>query len=241
MNKIVNFFKKNFFLGATILLGIYFLGEVLNCISFFNEDPGQVLAGIFLLIVNLALIAVFVILFIKRNMDAVKTLLIIMLVAFSYDSFREFPVSFMFVSAEGIVAVYSIFDVILLAAVAFVFVLYIISLISKKLSKLQAIVKIIALVIIPFSIVVGILYICALAKFNSYWANYLAAVGKYFAFIPLMAITYIVYFYQEGPKKEKPAEEPKEENKPSIEEKPAAEEKPASESKYTKLDDKYDA
>lgn len=214
MNKIINFFRKKYFLLAMILLGVYFLGEIIVDFGYFSSDVGSTLMGLTKLVVDAALVVIFLVVFIKKKEELLSIFFFIIIIAFGYDSLRNYSNSLAYLTSElRIAAVYGVFDMLLLAMIAFMFVTTVIAYIGKKTGKLAGILDIFALIIIPFSILTGIFFMSSLAAYQEFFSFYFQAIGRYFAFIPLMAITYLKYF---SSSKDEVIEETPKENEPEV-------------------------
>ena len=207
MESIVSFLKKNFILISAILLGVYFLGDIFSIIGYFGRiNAAEITTGVLKLIIDVALIVLFALVYLTKKFDVLKVLLVIMLISFAYGHFRGFPETFALFGGEGIFIAFAIFYLVLQVTVASIFVLYIISLFSDKLRGIQNIIQIAALVVIPLALTCGVLMMIAYGQIEALWMSYFAAIGNYFAFIPLMAITYLVYFHGENKPAKKEAE-----------------------------------
>lgn len=207
MESIVSFLKKNFILISAILLGVYFLGDIFSIIGYFgSENAAEVTTGVFKMIIDVALIVLFILVYLTKKFDVLKVLLVIMLISFAYGHFRGFPETFGLFEAEGAFVVFAILYLVLQVTVASIFVFYIISLFSDKLRPIQNIIQIAALVVIPLSVTCGVLMMIGYGQMEAGVFNYISAIGSYFAFIPLMAITYLIYFHGENKPAKKEAE-----------------------------------
>ena len=222
MQKILDFIKEKYSLFLPILLFTYLVSEIIGVASYIGPGAGAVLTTIFLYLIWVGITFLFTYLFLKKKEEIISFLVMIMLVVFGYRSIFSFATAFQGVGGIAIATVYSIFSALLMGAAAFVFVLYLVRKFREVPADLARSGKYVALGIIPFAFLVGILYIVVLANYNGYWANYFSTIGYHFAFIPLLAMTYIVSFHQD-PIAVTVQSEPKEEPTPEPEPKPTEE------------------
>ncbi len=201
MKKVLGYFNKFFKYGAFALLVIYFLCEIVIDFGNFASGVGGVFYGLFKLPIDIALVAVFGFATFKKGRTLFNVLLTILIIAFGFNALRDFPSSLIyFNSKQWTVIVYAIFDYLLFGLIALLFIVQVVfkfvQIKNEKVNKILGIVfPIISILLILFSIFVGIWFIASLITFKEFFTNYFLAFDKYFIFVPLMALSFIYLFW----------------------------------------------
>ncbi|MBE6135585.1 MAG: hypothetical protein E7179_06275 [Erysipelotrichaceae bacterium] len=233
MQKIIDFIKGKYSLFLPILLFAYLIAEILGISTYLGGGAGAMVATVFYYLLDIGIAVLFAILFVKKKEDVIAFLLMIMVLVFGYRSFLNFPSGFNSIGGDAIFTIHGLLSVLVSVSAGYVFVLYVVRRFKEIPSDLARSGKYVALGIIPLAVLTGIFYIVVLARLEAHWSSYFSAISSYFAYMPLMAMTYIARFHEdpvavivESEPKEEQAEAPAEEVAPEEpkEEKPAEEE-----------------
>lgn len=223
MQKIFDFIKGKYSLFLPILLCVYLVGEILGISTYLGGGGGAMVATVFYYLLDIAIAVLFAILFLKKREDVIAFLLMIMVLVFGYRSFLNFPNGFNSIGGDAIFTIHGILTVLVSVSAGYVFVLYVVRRFKEIPSDLARSGKYVALGIIPLAVLTGIFYIVVLARAEAHWSSYFSAISSYFAYMPLMAMTYIARFH-EDPVAVLVQSEPKEEQAEAPVEEPVAEE-----------------
>ena len=238
MQKIFDFIKGKYSLFLPILLFTNLIAEILGISTYLGGTAGTMIATVFYYFIHIGLLILFGFLFWKKKEEVIGFLLMIMVLVYGYQAVHNFPSGFSSIGSDAIATIYGLLAVIMAASAAFVFVVYIVRRFREVPADLARSGKYVALGIIPLAVLTGIFYFVILGRYGSHWSNYFSCIATYFAFIPLVAMTYIARFHEdpvavlvqsepkgeepEAPAEEEAAEEPAPES--LIEEEPSAEE-----------------
>lgn len=223
MQKIIDFIKGKYSLFLPILLCVYLVGEILGISTYLGGGAGAMVATVFYYLLDIGIAVLFAILFFKKREDVIAFLLMIMVLVFGYRSFLNFPSGFNSIGGDAIFTIYGILSVLVSVSAGYVFVLYVVRRFKEIPADLARSGKYVALGIIPLAVLTGIFYIVVLARLEAHWSSYFSAISSYFAYMPLMAMTYIARFH-EDPVAVLVQSEPKEEQAEAPAEEPVAEE-----------------
>ena len=190
-----NLIKNNYRVLSIILLAIYFICEIISGASNFGGGAASVFSTLFELLIDLVILGIFIFAFVTNNDSLYRLLVVILTISFGYQALRGFQDYLTYCAWGGAVDVMcGIFGFALYILIAFIFVYAVARVAIPGFLFLPNTMRLLALVIIPLSILVGILFMIFAGTYGFGFGSFFSYIGTYFAFIPLMVISYLNYY-----------------------------------------------